>query len=235
MLTHLKRNAVAYSALFLALGGTSYAAARLPAESVGTKELRPAAVTRAKLHRDAVTSLSVKDRSLKKIDFAPGQLTAGPKGDKGDPGAKGDQGPKGDPGAKGDPGPTLGVAGVDSGTPSSTPTAGAVTVATKSVTLTSRSRIFAIASARVTISGCSSLSCSARVGLRVDGDAMPLSTRSLLIGTGDGIDVLSPFGVTPPLDPGTHTIELVREPTTGTLTAAGYGTQHIAAIALGEA
>jgi len=31
MLTHLKRNAIAYTALFLALGGTSYAAVRLPA------------------------------------------------------------------------------------------------------------------------------------------------------------------------------------------------------------
>ena len=234
MLTHLKRNAVAYSALFLALGGTSYAAARLPAESVGTKELRRAAVTRAKLHRDAVTSLSVKDRSLKRIDFAPGQLTAGPKGDKGDPGAKGDQGPKGDPGAKGDPGPTLGVAGIDTGGGSSTPTAGAVASATKAVTLTSRSRLFVIGSARVTINGCSSLSCSARVGLRVDGEAVAGSTRSLLIGTGDGAEVLTTFGVTPPLDPGSHTIQIVRDPTTGTLTSAFYINQHIAAIALGE-
>jgi hypothetical protein len=212
MLTHLKRNAVAYSALFLALCGTSYAAARLPAESVGTKELRREAVTRAKLHRDAVTSLSVKDRTLKKIDFAPGQLTAGPKGDKGDPGAKGDQGPKGDPGAKGDPGPTLGVAGLDAGAATSTPSAGAVTTATKTVTLTTRSRVFAIASSRVEIKGCSSLSCSARVGLRVDGDAIAGSTRTLLIGTGDGVDALTPFGVTSALDPGTHTIEMSGKP-----------------------
>jgi hypothetical protein len=234
MLTHLKRNAVAYSALFLALGGTSYAAARLPAESVGTKELRSGAVTRAKLHRDAVTSLGVKDHTLKKVDFARGQLTAGAKGDKGDPGAKGDQGPKGDPGAKGDPGPTLGVSGLTTGGVTSTPTAAAVTIATKSVTLTTRSRIFAIASSRVSIGGCSSLSCSARVGLRVDGAPVAASTRSLLIGTGDGQDVLTPFGMTPALDPGTHTIELVREAVTGTITEAIFGTSHVAAIALGE-
>jgi hypothetical protein len=102
------------------------------------------------------------------------------------------------------------------------------------MTLTARSRIFAIASTRVTISGCSSLACSARVGLRVDGEAVAGSTRSLLIGTGDGLDVLTSFGVTPALDPGTHTIEIVREPTTGTLTGSSYGLSHIGAIALGE-
>ena len=231
MLTHLKRNAVAYSALFVALGGTSYAAARLPAESVGTKELRSGAVTRAKLHRDAVTSLGVKDHTLKKVDFAAGQLTAGPKGDRGDPGAKGD---KGDPGAKGDPGPTLGDSGLTTGAVTSTPSAGAFTIATKSVTLTTRSRIFAIASSRASIAGCSSLACSARVGLRVDGEPVAASTRTLLIGTGDGQDVLTSFGLTPALDPGTHTIVLVREAVTGTHTEALFGLSHIAAIALGE-
>jgi hypothetical protein len=32
MVAHVKRNAVAYVALFVALGGTSYAAVRLPAD-----------------------------------------------------------------------------------------------------------------------------------------------------------------------------------------------------------
>ena len=107
MLTHLKANAIAYAALFVALGGTSYAAVKLPAGSVGTKELRHDAVTKSRIHRDAVTSLRVLDHTLKAVDFAPGQLKAGPKGD---------QGPTGAAGAKGDVGPTLGVAGLDAGT-----------------------------------------------------------------------------------------------------------------------
>ncbi len=37
ILSHLKSNAVAYLALFVALSGTSYAASRLPAGSVGTR------------------------------------------------------------------------------------------------------------------------------------------------------------------------------------------------------
>ncbi|HEY2437288.1 MAG TPA: hypothetical protein VGH93_08905 [Solirubrobacteraceae bacterium] len=46
---HLRGNAVAYLALFVALGGTSYAAFSVPANSVGTNQLRNHSVTPAKL------------------------------------------------------------------------------------------------------------------------------------------------------------------------------------------
>src|SRR5258707_13703166 len=49
ILRHLRGNAVAYLALFVALGGTSYAAFSLPANSVGTKQLRNHSVTPIKL------------------------------------------------------------------------------------------------------------------------------------------------------------------------------------------
>jgi hypothetical protein len=49
-LQHLRGNAVAYLALFVALGGTGYAAVNLPAGSVGTRQLRNGAVTPAKLN-----------------------------------------------------------------------------------------------------------------------------------------------------------------------------------------
>jgi hypothetical protein len=41
---NLRRHAVAYLALFVALGGTSYAVSSLPPNSVGTAQLRPGAV-----------------------------------------------------------------------------------------------------------------------------------------------------------------------------------------------
>jgi len=56
----LRANAVAYVALFTALGGTSYAAVNLPAGSVGTRQLRNGSVTPAKLDRHAIGG-SVRD------------------------------------------------------------------------------------------------------------------------------------------------------------------------------
>jgi len=96
---------VSVIALVVALGGTSYAAIKLPANSVGTKQIK----------KDAVTTAKVKDGSLQKADFDAGQLPAGAtgatglKGDTGSPGAAGATGLKGDTGAtglKGDTGAT---------------------------------------------------------------------------------------------------------------------------------
>jgi len=47
---YLKHNALAALALFVALGGTGYAAVSIPHSSVGTRQLRNGAVTRAKLN-----------------------------------------------------------------------------------------------------------------------------------------------------------------------------------------
>ncbi len=51
ILGHLRSNAVAYLALFVALGGTGYAAVRLPAGSVGNRQLKNHSVTPIKLDR----------------------------------------------------------------------------------------------------------------------------------------------------------------------------------------
>jgi hypothetical protein len=88
---------VALIALMVALGGTGYAAIKLPANSVGSKQIK----------KNAVTGAKVKNRSLTAADFKKGSL---PAGQKGDTGAKGETGPKGDPGQKGDKGDT-GAAG----------------------------------------------------------------------------------------------------------------------------
>ena len=51
---HVRHNIVAYLALFVALGGSAYAAASLPKDSVGTKQLKNRAVTNPKLAKGAV-------------------------------------------------------------------------------------------------------------------------------------------------------------------------------------
>ena|SRR5579862_5318050 len=95
--------AVALLALFVALGGTSYATVSLvvPRNSVGTAQLRNDSVTRAKLAHGEITSVLIKKGSLMASDFAPGQIPAGPAGPTGPAGAKGDKGDKGDRGDTG--------------------------------------------------------------------------------------------------------------------------------------
>jgi hypothetical protein len=49
VLGYLRRHHIGLIALFVALGGTTYAATQLPSNSVGTAQIRPGAVTPAKL------------------------------------------------------------------------------------------------------------------------------------------------------------------------------------------
>jgi len=76
--------------------GTGYAITALPTNSVGTPQLKKAAVTSAK----------VKNGSLLAVDFKKGQLPRGPRGYEGDVGATGATGPTGSEGPQGPAGPT---------------------------------------------------------------------------------------------------------------------------------
>jgi hypothetical protein len=92
-------NVIATLALFIALGGSSYAAIKITGRNVTDGSL---------------TGKDIKKRSVA-LNRLNGTLPAGAPGLKGDPGAKGDPGVKGDPGAKGDRG-DVGPAGpVDPG------------------------------------------------------------------------------------------------------------------------
>jgi hypothetical protein len=56
LLAHARGNAVAYLALFVALGGTSYAAFSLPAGSVGKRQIQRGAVDASKLDPNSVAA-----------------------------------------------------------------------------------------------------------------------------------------------------------------------------------
>lgn len=93
---YIRRHHIALLALFVALGGTSYAAVSLPKGSVGSDQLQHAsvktlkiapgaitskrlengAVVRKKIGDGAVNSKKVANGSLLAEDFAPGALTA---------------------------------------------------------------------------------------------------------------------------------------------------------------
>ncbi len=103
---YLRRHHIALLALFVALGGTSYAAVNLPKGSVGSAQikqgavasgkLRDGAVTRAKIRNNAVNSSKVANGTLLAKDFATGQLPVGPAGPAGPVGPAGPaEGPAG--------------------------------------------------------------------------------------------------------------------------------------------
>jgi hypothetical protein len=98
-------NVMSSIAVFVVLGGGAYAAATLPKNSVGSKQIKA----------NAVTSSKVKNGSLLSSDFKPGQLRAGavgPAGPAGPTGAAGPAGAAGVKGDKGDAGSALGFARV---------------------------------------------------------------------------------------------------------------------------
>ncbi|WP_292675493.1 hypothetical protein [Nocardioides sp.] len=112
----VRHNAIALLALFIAIGGTSYAVTALPKNSVGTKQLKNNSVKSSKIADGQVSSADVKDSSLLAADFAPGQLPAGSTGlagPAGPPGPQGPQGQQGIQGIQGPPGPSTGAAGGD--------------------------------------------------------------------------------------------------------------------------
>lgn len=90
----------AYVALFVALGGTSYAVTSLPRNSVGSVQIKPRAVQNSKLANNAVTGAKVKNRSLTSADFKLGALPKGPAGPAGPTGPAGPAGPAGASGAR---------------------------------------------------------------------------------------------------------------------------------------
>ena len=88
-------------ALFVALGGTSYAVSQLPKNSVGQGQLRSGSVSTLKLANGSVTSGKVKDGSLTMRDFASGTLLQGAQGENGSPGETGPEGERGIQGEQG--------------------------------------------------------------------------------------------------------------------------------------
>src|SRR5690349_11698977 len=63
-------NVAATMALFLALGGTSYAVAALPRDSVGSDQLRSNSVRASKIRRGAVRSSEIRDRAIRLRDIS---------------------------------------------------------------------------------------------------------------------------------------------------------------------
>lgn len=84
-------NVMATAAVFLALGGVSYAAVVIPKNSVGNRQLKA----------NAVTTEKIKNGTLLAADFRRRQLPRGATGARGATGMTGPQGPQGQRGTPG--------------------------------------------------------------------------------------------------------------------------------------
>src|ERR1700755_342174 len=69
---------VAFIALFVAIGGSSYAVTRLPAKSVGSKQIRTGAVRTVHIARNAVTGAKIKNGSITGADINVSSLAGVP-------------------------------------------------------------------------------------------------------------------------------------------------------------
>jgi hypothetical protein len=150
---HLRANAVAYLALFVALGGTSMAAVTLKRNSVLSTHIKNGQVKRADIASGAVDSSRVANGSLQAHDFAAGQLQSGARGPAGAPGTPGANGAPGGTGARG---PSFGdgrAAGQGATVPILGCTGGSTAIVTYDLTLSEPSRIFAVGSSTWTRTG----------------------------------------------------------------------------------
>ena len=87
VLAHLRRQYAGFLALFIVLGGTSYAVAtgsidsrEIKNNTIRSKDIRNGQIRGHDIRRGAVTSSHLKNGSLRRVEFRPGELPAGPPG-----------------------------------------------------------------------------------------------------------------------------------------------------------
>ena len=228
-------NVMATVAVFIALGGASYAVSQLPKNSVKAKQIAKDAVRASEVKANAVGTSEVADGSLLEADFGAGQLPVGLTGDAGPAGATGPKGATGLSGSIGPPGPTF-AATIDRADPVASPDNPGVGGATVSFTAPAAGRLLvefeAVDDPTSAINGVS-ITCSAgnpAVGLYVDG--VPVPNTALTLASG----VFAPFtlmGVTAAsISAGPHVAGMGANCPSGDFAAASIGNASNMAVVL---
>jgi hypothetical protein len=200
-------NVTATLALFVALGGSSYAALQLPKASVGPKQLK----------KNAVSSPKVKRGSLLLSDFKRSQRAK----------LRGASGPPGAPGLSGPPGPTQGFADTQfaGAMPSQNPEGEHIA---RVMTVSTSGRLYVFGR------GTLDVNCSVgggRAGLYVDG--VPVAASGMDYPEGMPATNVSVWGLSAPVGPGQHTISLETDCTLGNSMGTGTSNAAVGAILLG--
>ncbi len=245
-------NVVASMALFVALGGASYAAVKLPKNSVGGAQIKKNAVSGAKVRNDSLGGWDVrngtlrggdvKNGSLTGADVKDGSLTAkdlrgsvqGAQGARGPQGPIGESGPKGDAGVKGDtgpPGPTYAEV-EDRENPAGNPDTVLVEPDPTTITTPTSGRLLVMFTTDAFQASCTS--GISTLGLYVDGIPVPDTLREFPVGV--PARPVSVFGVTATAVPaGAHILTVGRDCPTGDPIGSAVGqNNNLGAILLGE-
>ena len=219
MLGYFRRHHIGLLALFIALGGTSYAAAKLPKNSVGSSQIRSGAVTQSKLEKSVQSKLAKAG--------APGPAGAtGAQGPKGDTGAQGPPGVQGDKGEKGDPGLSSAVVGGNN--TSITIAAGDPILSQTSVTLERPGKVLVLVTGTFSVT-CSG-SCTRQIGATVNGVQVKGLYASI---SGTGTEDLSAVGLTDTLAAGTYPVTITSRISTGTANPNPSTDARVVAVPLG--
>jgi hypothetical protein len=192
-LGYVRRHHVGLLALFVALGGTSYAAVKLPRNSVGTAQIKNKAVTQAKLSTATVKAL------------------------KGARGATGATGPAGANGAKGDPGaPATFSAAVAANSNTNGLVGGTDTgVPAASVTLQKAGNILVLVTGTFSATCTGGGGCTYAVGAKLDGAAVRNVDTTVTPTAGQTVDKPIALANIVPAGAGAHSITLFHD-TSGT-------------------
>ncbi|MDA0169934.1 hypothetical protein OJ998_12625 [Solirubrobacter taibaiensis] len=220
MLAYLRRHHIGLLALFIALGGTSYAAT-LPRNSVGSTQLKAKAVTEAKL------APTVKTKLNKTVLGSPGAV--GPAGPQGPAGAPGAAGTPGEPGA-----PGLTSAGVGGTNMAALATSTSNVLSPASVTLDRPGKVLVFVTGTFTLTCGGSTDCSRKFSATVGGRQVPGLVEVI---EGDAAQFvskdLSLAGIITDVPAGTHAAQIRFGESTG-VTGFSYGSDtRITAIAIG--
>lgn len=205
---------ISFIALIVAMGGTGYAAISIPKESVGTAQLRNAAVTRQKIAPNTLRTFT------------------GTRGPAGATGPAGQQGATGLPGPEGSPGPT---SGTSAGSVEELSSTGFTPFGSSgTVTLPAAGKVLVEVSGFYFIQCSAAGSCSATVSGFVDGTAVPGAHENLnAAANSSGAAEIAVSGIVINVPAGTHTIQLETKDS-ATVAITNSENLHVTAVALGN-
>jgi hypothetical protein len=228
-------NVISTLCLFLVLGGSAYAATALPKGSVGTEQLKAAAVTPAKLSGAAKSAMQGEPGATGATG-APGPAgpqgergERGPAGETGETGKQGLQGIQGIQGLTGDRGPAGPAASFTAG---ATPPATAQrTLGTAQVTVESAGKLLVMARMLGEMH-CLDSGAEVTVAIYVDGQPVPASSAKIAQRT---FVRLSLFGITTAeVSSGSHEVSVGGTCTTGPGLSAESSDLGITGVVLGS-